>query len=737
MERLKPGLSVNTLMGTKRINKIRKNSIFQHDSTDCGAACLVSVIKYFGGSSTIEKIRKLSGTTQSGTSMLGLYQAANQCGMDATGYEASIKDIADFKDILILHVTNEDGFEHFIVDFGYEKGNFLIWDPAKGFEIMSGDELGKIWPGKKCLGLVINNSFKFEKENRKAKQEWILKTIKPEKDILLISVIVGILISVLGLVMAVFTQKLIDKILPSGKMEILIMASLLVLVLLSSRIVLSAIRQMFLLTQGKSFNIRIVDDFFISLLFLPKSFFDTRKTGDFVARLNDTIRIQKVIAEIIGIYIIDILILCITIIMLFYYSDVSALMSLICLPILYLIVNRWNKKIISAQHSLMAGYALSESNFIDSLGGITEIKSMNWQTDFSRKNNKIYSEFQERTFSLGKIKVKLNLLIGLAGTTFLIIILIYSSSQVMQSQMTQGELMAILSLSSTLLPSILNLALIGIPLSEAKVALNRMFEFTQIESEDSENDDINDSLNITQIKLDNVSFRFPGQRLLLDKISMTIEKGKIVSLVGECGCGKSTLGNIILRFYTPETGRIIVNYGIDSGDVSLKKWRSKIGVIPQEIHIFNGTILQNLLTELTESKINEMISIISDFGLNGFINSFPSGLMTLVGEEGINLSGGQKQLLAFIRVLLKKPDILIIDEGTSNMDRGTEGLIMNLISRLKSEMGILLISHRMNLIKKLSDSIYVIDGRVITNTGTHNELIRTENLYKKFWDDFY
>jgi len=153
--------------------------------------------------------------------------------------------------------------------------------------------------------------------------------------------------------------------------------------------------------------------------------------------------------------------------------------------------------------------------------------------------------------------------------------------------MTQGELMAILSLSSTLLPSVLNLALISIPVSEAKVALNRMFEFTQIKPEEGEINNMNANLNIRQIKLENISFRFPGQKLLLDNICITVEKGKIVSLVGESGCGKSTLANIILRFYSSESGKIILNNKIDSDEVDLKNWRSKIGIIPQEIHIFS------------------------------------------------------------------------------------------------------------------------------------------------------
>ena len=720
-----------------RINKIRKVSVLQHDSSDCGAACLVSAIKYYGGNSNIEKIRRLSGTNQTGSSLLGLYQAAKTHGMDATGYEASVKDIIEYDNILILHVTPDKGLEHYILCFGYESGKFIIWDPAKGLTMLSEYDLEKIWLSRKCLGLSPNGSFRYEKEDMKSKRRWVLKTVKPEKDLLLLSVIIGILISVLGLVMAVFTQKLIDKILPSGEIRVLFLASLLVFILLSSKLILSAIRQLFLLTQGKSFNIRIVDDFYSSLLFLPKSFFDTRKTGDFVARMNDTTRIQRVIADIIGTYIIDILILSITIVVLFYYSTTSGVLSLICLPLVYLIVSRWNKKIISSQHSVMAGYALSESNFINSLEGITEIKSMNWQNDFSYRNRDIYSEFQERGFSLGKIKVKLGLLAGLAGTLYLIIILVVSSIQVMGSKMTEGELMAILSLSSTLIPSVLNLALISIPFSEAKVALNRMFEFTLIEPEENQNNIDKSQLNISRIDLEDISFRFPGQRLLLDKVSLSIEKGKIISVVGESGCGKSTMANILLRFYQAESGRIILNNNIVSDELNLKNWRDKIGIIPQEIHIFNGTILQNILTELTESNINEMISTVSDFGLTGFLDSFPAGLMTLVGEEGINLSGGQKQILAFIRVLINKPDFLVIDEGTSNMDRGTEGTIMNLISRLRSEMGIMLISHRVNMIKNLSDYIYVIENRVIANHGTHDELIKSDNLYKRFWDDYY
>jgi ATP-binding cassette subfamily B protein len=535
--------------------------------------------------------------------------------------------------------------------------------------------------------------------------------------------------------MAIYSQKLIDKILPSGEMRILLVSSGLVFLLLVTRIIISCIRQMFILMQGKIFNIRVVDDFFNSLLFLRKSFFDTRRTGDFVARLNDTMRIQRVIADIISIYIIDILVILITTVILFYYSVAIGLISLTFLPLFYLMVSSRNKRIITSQYDLMAGYASNESNFIDSIKGIAEIKSLNWQNLFSRRNKVVYSDFQEKAYNLGKIKVQLTLITGIAGSVYLVAILICSSSFVMKKELSQGELMAIISLASSILPSALNLALISIPLSEVKVAVNRMFEYTQIESE-SIDDTENIGLKPDKLILKDISFRFPGQRLLLEKINLEIERGKIASLIGESGSGKSTIAGIILRFYDPEEGKLLIGNECNAMEVNLNAWRSKIAVIPQEIHIFNGTIIQNLIDEPDETKVNELLAALSEIGLVPFINSFPSGLLTIVGEAGINLSGGQKQVLAFIRAILTKPDILIIDEDTSNMDRKTEALIIDIILKLKSKMGILFISHRLNMIKKLSDIIYILEDRTIKSCGKHEDLLSGINFYSSLWKDF-
>ncbi len=707
----------------------------QHDSSDCGAACLASVTRYWGGSCTIECIRNASGTTQYGATMLGLYQAAAKLGIEATGYEASVDDIISYKGILILHIRLPEGLEHYVVCYGFENSRFVIWDPAKGIDYYSVDHLKSVWHSRKCLGLVKGNGFRHKSDDRREKSRWLKGSLKPDRDILVVSVFIGILISALGLAMAVYTRKLLDEIIPSGDIRLLLLSSLLVFILLVARILFTAIRQLFLLSQGRDFNIRVVRSFYSSLLFLPKAFFDTRKTGDFVARLNDTMRIQKVISDISAVYIIDMLVITTTLILIFHYSAVAGFISLAAIPVLFMLVYVRNKSIIRLHYDAMAGYALNESNYISSLKGITEIKGLGWYNSFIDRGNAIFSSFQGKAFSLGRIKIGLGLSTGLAGTVYLVLLLLYSATEVIKMQMTTGELMALLTLSSSLLPSILNLALLPIPFNEAKVAVNRMFEFTRMDAIEKE-EGKEGRLTIESLRLEGVTFRFPGQRLLLKDISMLVERGRITALVGESGSGKTTMAGIIMRFYDPEKGMIRVNEDISGTALSYQSWHASVGLIPQEIHIFNGTLIENIIGEVTEEKLNRLSAIISANGLEQFFNSFPAGITTLLGEEGVKLSGGQRQLIAFIRILIHDPDIIIIDEGTSNMDLETEHFITGLIRRIKAGKGILLITHRMGLIRHLCDRIYVLEGGVISGCGTHEELLMKENLYKRLNEEY-
>ncbi len=708
---------------------IKKTFVLQQDQTDCGVACLLSLINYNEGDSSLEKLREASGTSRQGTTLLGLYQAANSLGFKAQGCEASIEALKEHGAPVILHVLIEERLQHYVVCYGYEDGKFVIGDPAKGIRYLSEEELEVIWKSKNCLILTPTEDFVQASTTKTKKRDWFKQLLKEDIRLLSISAGFGVVITVLGMSMAIFSQKLIDDILPSGESQRLILGIVLLSFLLLVRVGVSSLREFLLIRQSKDFNNRIINSFYKSLLNLPKPFFDTRKTGDLVARLNDTRRIQDVIKQVARSFVVDALMAVISIGFLFYYSWQIGLIALVSLPVYFLIIYRFNKDIINSQKEVMQGYGLSESNYITTMNGIASIKNNNKQTVFSNLNSLIYGNYQEKTFQLGKINVKLSLLAGAAGTIFMVGMLSFGSFYVFTDLMSAGELMAILGIAGSLLPSITNLALITIPINEAKIAFNRMFEFASIEKEAAGETPLT---SIEKIEFKDVSFRFAGRKQLLRGIDLSVHKNELVAITGESGSGKSTLGQILQKFYNFESGSIMVNDTTALDKVVLEDWRDKVGVIPQEIVIFPGNVIDNILLG-TEDTPENVVAFCKAHGFEDFIAQLPHGYNTLLGESGINLSGGQKQIIALARALYKKPELLILDEATSAMDRKTERFAMNLLERLKEKMAIFFISHRLHSLRNLADTIYVLEDGVIQVKGDHKELMKTENFYSDFW----
>lgn len=711
---------------------IQKTHTLQLDQSDCGVACLLSIIRYYEGSISLEKLRELSGTTTQGTTMLGLYQAAIVLGFDAKGIRGTIEALKNHKTPVILHINNEGDAPHYVICYEFNKQNrFLIGDPAKGITTYTQAELENSWKSKTCLILTPNNNFLKTKNITKNKKEWFLKLLKEDYKLISYSVLLGLGIAVLGMAMAIFSQKLIDDILPSKDFNKLITGIVLVTFLLLVKILLTALRNYFLIRQSKDFNNRIIDSFYTSLLHLPKPFFDTRKIGELVARLNDTQRIQGVISQITGNVVINVLVTIVSLGFLFYYSWQTGLIASVSLPFYFLLVFSFNKRIINAQKEIMQGYAFSESNYISSMQGVATIKNNNRQSIFQKINQLIYGSFQEKVFNLGKINVRLSIFSGVFSVLFLISILFYTSIRAYEETMQLGELMAILGIAGSLLPSVASLALITIPINEAKIAFNRMYDYTSIENENKGKITIS-KFNSLEIK--NLSFRFAGRKQLLKNINISANKNECIAIVGESGSGKSTVGQVLQKFYPFENGEILINNQYDLTQINTKDWRNIIGVIPQDITIFSGNIVSNILLGKEDSP-ESIQKFCKKYGFIEFINSLPQGFATILGEEGINLSGGQKQIIALMRVLYKKPQLLLLDEFTSAMDRKTEKFVINLLNKLKSELTIIFISHRLHSLPKISDKIYVLENGVISYFGNHEKLMKSKNFYSDFWTE--
>lgn len=711
---------------------IEQTHVLQHDQYDCGVACLLSIIKFYGGNNSLENLRELSGTSSQGTTLLGLYDVASKLNFTTEAFLTDLQTLTNHNEPLILHVEIDRGIHHYVVCYSYNhKNGFLIGDPARGIYTLTANVLDAVWISKKCLTLSPNGHFISAKVTKKSQKNYFINLLKNDYKLLIFSIIIGLFVASLGMVMSLFSQKLIDDILPSHKINKLITGIALLTVLLLARVGFMILREFFLLQQSKDFNNRINNQFYNSLLHLPKYFFDTRKIGELIARLNDTGRIQSVIKMLASNLVIDVLVSIVSVVFLFMYSWQVAVISLISLPIYFYIIYRSNKKIITAQREIMQGYALNESNYVASMQGIATIKNNNLQAIFGNVNASIFGNFQDKIFNLGKLNIQLSWQAGLSSVVFLIGILVYTSIAVFHKEMKLGELMAVLGISGSLLPSIANLALISIPINEAKIAFNRMFEFASIQKENESGIAIS---TFESIHIKNVSFRFAGRSELFSNINIEIEKGKFTAIVGESGSGKSTLGQILQRFYDFEKGEIIVNSQYNLTDIELESYRNLIGVIPQEITIFNGNVIDNVLLGKEENP-EILIQFFQDYGFESYFNQLPQGLSTLLGEEGINLSGGQKQLIAFARALYKKPQLLVLDEATAAMDRNTENFTIELLEKVKKNCAIFFISHRLNKLKAVADIIYIIENKTISESGNHQKLMETTNFYSDYWKD--
>lgn len=713
---------------------MRYHCIKQHDITDCGAACLATISKQYGLKLPISKIREIAGTDKQGTNAYGMVKAAEQLGFIAKGVKGNREAFfSEFPLPAIAHVVIDGKLLHYVVIHKITKKEVIIADPGKGIVKYKPEDFFNIWTGVLIL-LVPNTTFKKGNE-KKGSLSRFFSLLLPQKKLLLNIFLASLLITVFGIGASFYFSFIMDEVVANSLANTLTIVSIGVIALYVFKAVLEYFRNHLMLYLSQKLDIPLILGYYQHVLSLPMNFFGTRRIGEIVSRFMDASKIRDAISGATLTIMIDTLMAIVGGIVLYIQNSTLFFIAVVLLVLYGIVVFSYNKPIRKINEKLMEENSQVTSYLVESLNGIETVKAFNCERKTQYKTENLFIKFLKSAFHSGFLSNGQQTLTGAIAAIGTIVILWVGTLSVLDGNMTIGQLITFNALLAYFLDPVKNLINLQPTMQTAIVAADRLSEILELSSEKDENEEnrLKDISLKQPITISNLDFRYGTRKPVLKDINMQINPGEKIALVGESGSGKTTLVKLLMHFYDWEKGEICFgNYNVK--DINLEALREKVAYISQDIFLFSGTIRENLALGNEYATLEEIIEACKLSKANEFIEKLPMRYETMLEENGANLSGGQKQRLAIARALLKKPDILIMDEATSNLDSVTEKAIEKTINDLPDSITTIIIAHRLSTIMRC-DKIYVLQDGSIVEQGSHNELMNRQETYYNLWKE--
>ncbi|KXZ05813.1 bacteriocin ABC transporter ATP-binding protein [Bacillus cereus] len=706
----------------------------QHDLKDCGPACLAMISNYYGLNMSISRIREIVGTDLQGTNVKGLIEGGEKLGFEVKGVKATNPEaLTQISLPAIAHVVVNSGFLHYIVIYKIKKNKIYVVDPERGYITYLLDEFCQMWTG---VLILIKPGGEFQKGNKsQGTFSRFLFLLKKQTNLLVPLFFASIFFNLFGLLGAFYFKFLIDDIVTNQLLQTLHIVSIGIIVLYIFKVFLSYFRTHLILYLSRRIDIELMLGYYRHVVGLPMNFFETRKVGEIISRFMDASKIRDALSTITVTLMIDTLMVTLGAILLYIHSPLLFVVTLLLIPFYIGIIFAFHKPYQFINREEMESNAKLNSYLVESLNGIATIKSYNAEKE-------VFFQVENRFINLLKQVFKRGMLSNLQGSIKMgleliggTVILWVGALQVLKGHMTIGELITYNALLAYFLNPIENLIGIQPVMQSALVAGERLNEIFDLDAEKSEKEEnkVSPKKLFGKIECSDVTFRYGTRKNVLNSINFSIEPGSQVAFVGESGSGKTTISKLLMNYYEPQQGDIYFDdYHIK--EINRTALRNRIAYVSQESFFFSGSIYDNLRFGLEqEATLEDIIKVCKDAAVHNFISELPLRYETLLEENASNLSGGQRQRLAIARALLKKPDILVLDEATSNLDSTTEKYITDMLKELGTQgVTVIMVAHRLSTIQH-ANQIFVMEKGNIIERGSHEELLFHKGEYYRLW----
>jgi ATP-binding cassette subfamily B protein RaxB len=679
--------------------------VLQSEAAECGLACLAMVAAAHGHRSDLLTLRRRFSLSLKGATMADLVRMAGELRLNPRALRAEPEHLAQMQLPCVLHWD----LNHFVVLVGVKRGVATIHDPTHGVRRMKLAELSRHFTGI-VLELVPAADFAPKVERQQVSLARLLGHVSGLKRSLLQILVLALALEGFVLLSPFLLQWVVDGVLVSADRDLLVTLGLGFGLLVLLQVATGAIRSWAVLVLSATLNLQWLGNVFAHLMRLPVAWFEKRHTGDVWSRFAAVQQIQKTLTTSFIEAVLDGLLVLVTLVMMFVYS--ATLTAIVLAAVLAYAALRWAffRPLRNATEEALIHEAHKSSHFLESLRGVQAIKLFNRQTDRQARFMNLVVDAMNADITTRKLDLLFGVLHKLLFGLERVAVVWVGALLVMDERFTVGMLFAFIAFKEQFAARVSDLIDKGVQLKMLRLQGERLADIVLSAPEPEVQTPAPAHERPASIELDNLSFRYSDTEAeVLRGVSLVIEPGESVAIVGASGCGKTTLLKLMLGIHAPQQGEVRVG-GVPLAQLGLKRWRTMIGTVMQDDQLFAGSIADNIAffdTEGDAEWIEECARMASVFDE---IEAMPMGFHTLIGDMGAAISGGQKQRILLARALYKRPQILLLDEATSALDVDRERLVNHSIRQL--DLTRVIVAHRPETIASAARVVVLEHGRV-------------------------